>query len=81
MRELPKQTLHRIGGKLYNKSRTEELSAGEEHLWDAVCSELEYRNRRITPADRFMCLLCCDPFASLQQTEHDDQGDSSAGPF
>ena len=62
LRELPQQSLHRIGGKLYNLAQVQDLSEGQERLWSMVLSELEYRARKITPADRCTCLLCCAPF-------------------
>ena len=59
---MTQQSLHRIGGKLYNLSQVEDLSEAQEHLWSMVVSELEYRARKVTPADRCTCLLCCNPF-------------------
>jgi hypothetical protein len=55
-----------MGGRLYNESQQRELTAGEEKLWVWIVSELEYRARRITPADRCTCLLCCGPFPDLR---------------
>lgn len=61
VRELSSQTLHRIGGKLYNEAKEGDLSDSQEALWTWVVAELEYRARRITPADRCTCLLCHTP--------------------
>lgn len=78
LRELPRETLHRIGGRLYNEAQLHDLSKGQEALWAMVVSELEYRNRRITPADRCTCLLCFEPYLHVEEAELPDTG---VGPF
>nr|CRY97809.1 hypothetical protein [uncultured prokaryote] len=56
-------SLHRLGGKLYNKLRGDGLSLKESNLLDQVISELEYRQRvQRVVADKCVCLLCMGPF-------------------
>lgn len=62
VREMNSQSLHRLGGKLLNDYRYGDLTERQDALWQAVVSELAYRQRRRVALDRCTCLLCCDPF-------------------
>lgn len=80
MRDMPSLALHRLGGKLLNDDKAQGLTTRQEALWEAVTSELEYRNRRRIIADRCMCLLCVGPFcdggpepAELRAAVHADR--------
>lgn len=63
MREMSSQSLHRTAGRLYNKLRTDGVSAAEDATLDGLLSELEHRRRRAAcPADQCTCMFCCGPF-------------------
>jgi len=56
------EELHALGGRLFNLSRTQDLSSRQEWLWDALQSELQYRRRRGLPGRFCVCALCVGPF-------------------
>lgn len=62
IREMRWEALHRLGGRLINLWHTDGLSGRQVAVWDAVVSELDYRNRRRLPQDRCTCQLCMSPF-------------------
>lgn len=57
------RSLHGLGIRLQRDMRHIDISAGQQWLFDAVVSELEYRHRRTRPtARRCSCELCVPPF-------------------
>jgi hypothetical protein len=69
VRQMTSEALHGICGKLTHDQVTEDLSERQEWLWEAVLSELAYRNRRRGPGTRCTCQWCWGPFDFLE----DDQ--------
>lgn len=63
VREMTSLSLHRLGGKLLNKFRSDGITHSEDKLLTSVMSELEYRARRSAQPDRCACQLCMSPFA------------------
>lgn len=62
VRDMRSEGLHRLGARLQTEYRTVGITERQEAVWDAVVSELDYRNRRRHPMDRCTCLLCSSPF-------------------
>ena len=63
VRELPSRTLHALAFKLQRLSVSTDLSPGQEWLFEACVSELEYRRRTTRwPEVRCTCQLCFGPF-------------------
>lgn len=57
------QALHGLALRLMKDSHHHDLSDGQEWLWRAVVSELEYRRRtHPRPAWACACQLCVPPF-------------------
>lgn len=55
--------LHAIAWKTRQLSWIDPLSEGQEWLWEAIVSELEYRRRSCRPVwKRCSCELCVGPF-------------------
>lgn len=61
VRELSQPALHSLAGRLRRTSRHEDLSGGQEWLWEACVSELAYRRRSTSTAwPTCSCDLCFD---------------------
>lgn len=55
--------LHGLALRLMKMGQAKDLSDGQEWLWGAVVSELEYRRRRDLGTVRACsCMLCIPPF-------------------
>jgi hypothetical protein len=62
VRQMPGNSLHGLALRLMTESTRHDLSDGQEWLWSAVISELEWRNRQRAPLERCSCELCVQPF-------------------
>lgn len=63
VRDTDLRTLHGIAFRLMEVSRTVDLTEGQEWLWAALVSELEYRFRHPGPGERrCACMMCVPPF-------------------
>lgn len=63
VRAMSSAQLHATALKLVRESMTADLSTGQEWLWRALTSELEYRQRHPSLfGPRCACELCCSPF-------------------
>ncbi len=63
VREMPSNSLHGLALRLMNEERGQDLSSGQEWLWHACISELEWRWRNAKKSEqRCVCLLCVPPF-------------------
>ncbi len=62
VREMPGNSLHGLALRLMSDSTRQDLTDGQEWLWSAVISELEYRHRAARPEARCACELCIPPF-------------------
>ena len=66
--------LHGIALRLMDADRTRGMTEGQEWLWSAVISELEFRFRHPSREwGRCACYLCCAPFPDPESsTDADD---------
>lgn len=67
VREATTRALHGIALKMNHGRTLFELSDPQEWLWDAIISELEWRNAH--PLEfglRCSCYLCVSPFEALE---------------
>lgn len=63
VRALDNRQLHGLAGRLDREQRQRDPSAGQEWLWGAVLSELEYRWRHPRGGElRCSCEWCISPF-------------------
>lgn len=63
VRDLSERELHQVAFRLHHERTEADLSRGQEWLWEALVSELEYRRRRARwPERRCSCELCFAPF-------------------
>jgi hypothetical protein len=63
VRAMPSNELHGIVGRFNLQRAHTDLSEGQEWLWDACISELEYRRRIARPSWRACaCMFCFSPF-------------------
>jgi len=64
VREWSSETLHGVAGMLTRTARSKDLTRGQETLWAAVISELEYRHRSARRANQWACYCdyCLPPF-------------------
>jgi len=63
VRELSRSQLHALAFRLQHEGMTKDLTRGQEWLWEACISELEYRRRTTRwPDVRCSCQLCWGPF-------------------
>lgn len=63
VRDMTDRELHQVGFRFQWDRREQDLSDRQEWLYDAVCSELEYRRRSARPTWKACsCELCFSPF-------------------
>lgn len=63
VRQMSTREVHGLAGRLDREQRTQDLSEGQEWLWRAVISELEYRWRHPRGLElRCSCEWCVAPF-------------------
>lgn len=69
MRAYDQASLHGLALRLMRLGCTQDLSQGQEWLWSACISELEYRWRRAPVRERCSCQLCLPPFPELEVSD------------
>jgi len=62
VRQLDRQQLHGLTGRLVNLWRAGDISPRQDWLLDACFSELDYRQRHPEVWARCSCEWCCSPF-------------------
>lgn len=63
VRAMPSRDLHGILGRFDRQRTGQDLSDGQEWLYDACVSELEYRRRQTRPIwQACACRYCIPPF-------------------